>query len=133
MSGHLISEKENFDLKLEKYVSKVVITNREGTKTKTFDSKNSLPKVEIRGKYLSGSTVLVEYTLKVTNVGEASGYVGRIVDQIPSSLKYQSNLNTDWYLKGDKLYNESLANQKIAAGESKEVKLIFHLISLNLI
>ena len=42
---------------------------------------------------------------------------------MPSDLKFSSELNKDWYQTSDGLYNTSLANDKIAPGESKEVTL----------
>lgn len=62
--------------------------------------------------------------MKVTNIGELDGYVRKIVDYMPNDLKFSSELNKDWYQKGNDLYNSSLANEKIVAGESKSVKLV---------
>ena len=42
---------------------------------------------------------------------------------MPSDLKFSSELNKDWYQTGTDLYNTSLANEKITAGQSKSVKL----------
>lgn len=116
-------EKEKSDFKLEKFVSKIIITNKQGTKTRTFNRNSSIPKVEIKSKYLSGSTAVIEYTFRVTNVGEKAGYINNIADKIPSSLEYKSNLNSDWYEKDGILYNESLVDDEIEPGEYKEVKL----------
>ncbi len=43
---------------------------------------------------------------------------------MPSSLSFNSSLNSDWYISGNNLYNTSLANTKIEPGESKELTLI---------
>ena len=114
---------QNFDLKLDKYVSKVIVQNKAGTSTTEYtDSK--MAKVEIHSKQINGSTVLIEYKIRVTNVGEVEGYAKKIVDYIPNDLKFSSELNKDWYQSNTGLYNSSLANEKIAAGESKELTLI---------
>ena len=115
--------RNKFDLKIEKYVSRIVVTNDGGTETYDFDNSD-LAKVEIHSKYLSGSTVVVEYKIKVTNVGDIEGYVKSIVDYMPSDFKFSSDLNADWYQSGDYLYNENIANTNLAAGESTEVTLI---------
>ena len=47
-----------------------------------------------------------------------------IVDYMPSSLSFNSSLNSDWYISGNNLYNTSLANTKIEPGESKELTLV---------
>ena len=43
---------------------------------------------------------------------------------MPSDLKFSSELNKDWYQSGTDLFNASLANEKIPAGQSKTVKLV---------
>lgn len=114
---------QNFDLKLDKYVSKVIVQNKAGTSTTEYtDSK--MAKAEIHSKQINGSTVLIEYKIKVTNVGEVEGYAKKIVDYMPNDLKFSSELNKDWYKTNTGLYNSSLANEKIAAGESKELTLV---------
>ena len=114
---------QNFDLKLDKYVSKVIVQNKAGTSTTEYtDSK--MAKAEIHSKQINGSTVLIEYKIRVTNVGEVEGYAKKIVDYMPNDLKFSSELNKDWYKTNTGLYNSSLVNEKIAAGESKELTLI---------
>ena len=115
--------RSKFDLKIEKLVTKMVVSNKKGTETHYFDN-SKLAKVEIAAKYLSGSTVLVEYKIKVTNNGDIDGYVKNIIDYMPSDMKFSSNLNKDWYQTGKNLYNESIADKKLAPGESTEVTLI---------
>lgn len=111
-----------FDLELDKYVSKIVVQNNSGTETYEY-SETTLAKVEIAAKQLSSSTVIIEYQIKVTNAGEVAGYVKNIVDYIPTDLKFSSELNTDWYQSGSNLYNTSLANTKLEAGETKILTL----------
>jgi len=112
-----------FDLKLEKYVTKILVQNNNETDVYNYD-KSTLAKVELDSKKIAGSTVIVEYTIKVTNNGELEGYVKNIVDYIPSGLKFSSELNKEWYQSGSYLYNASLANTKLAAGESRTVTLV---------
>ena len=114
---------KNFDLKLDKYVSKVVIQNAKGTVTNEYDNV-TFAKAEIDAKQLNNTTAVVEYTIRVTNVGEVDAYVRKIADYISKDYKFTSELNKDWYQSGDNLYNTSLSNEKIKPGESKEVKLI---------
>lgn len=114
---------KNFDLKLDKYVSKVVIQNSKGTVSNEY-SNATYAKAEIDAKLVNGTTAVVEYTIKITNVGEVDAYAKKIADYISKDYKFTSELNKDWYQSGDTLYNASLANEKIAPGESKEIKLI---------
>ena len=116
-------EAKIFDLELKKVVSKMIVTNSAGTKTYEYKD-TELAKLEIRSRNLNNSNVVIEYKMLITNKGEAAGYVKNIVDYIPSSLTFSSSVNPDWYQKGNYIYNSSLANTKIEAGETKEVTLI---------
>lgn len=113
---------EKFDLQLEKTISKVVVQNSEGTKTYDYNNE-TLAKIEIAAKKVAGTTVVIEYNIKVTNIGQVEGYVKDIVDYMPSDLSFSSELNKDWYQKGNNVECNSLANEKLAAGESKTIKL----------
>ena len=113
-----------YDLKLDKYVSKITVQNSAGTKIYNYD-KEQLAKVDIKAKQLAGSTVIIEYIIEVTNNGEVPGYAKTIVDYLSPELKFNSELNTSWYEGTDKnLYCIELANDIIKPGESKQVKLV---------
>ncbi|MBO4816061.1 MAG: hypothetical protein J5507_03970 [Clostridia bacterium] len=116
-------EAKKFDLSLTKTISKVTISNQEGNTIKEYDN-TSMAKVEIAAKYLSGSTIVIEYNISVKNEGELAGYVKQIVDYLPKDLTFNSSLNKDWYQSGEYIYTNSLADKKIEAGETKELKLI---------
>lgn len=116
-------EAKTFDLELSKTISKVTITNSEGTKTNEYDNV-SLAKVEIAAKHLQNSTVVIEYKIKVKNNGELAGYVKNIVDYKPTDLTFNSSLNPEWYQEEGNLHTTSLANTKLEAGEEKELTLV---------
>ncbi len=116
--------RKQFDLKVDKYVSKITVTNDAGTKTYEQKDNTSSAKIDIHAKNLNNSLVIIEYKIKVTNIGEVEGYAKNIVDYKPSDLSFKSSLNSDWYQSGENLYSTNLANTKIAPGETKELKLI---------
>ena len=116
-------EAKNFDLELNKSISKITISNTEGTTVKEYDN-TALAKVEIGAKYLKNSTVVIEYSIKVKNAGEMAGYAKQIIDYKPTDLKFNSSLNSDWYQSGENLYSNALENTKIEPGETKELKLV---------
>jgi len=118
-----LKENLKFDLELNKYISKIVVQNSKETKTNEYEDK-SFAKVEIHRKQVSGSLVVLEYTIKVKNTGEITGYAKNIVDYIPNGLTFSSELNKDWYVSGDYLYTKGLENVEINPGEEKEIKLI---------
>lgn len=113
-----------FDMSLTKRVSKITVQNAEGTKTYNFNN-TELAKVEINGKYINGSTVLVEYKIRVTNEGELAGTVEKIVDYMPKEMTFISDLNSAWVQESDgNLYNTELSKVEINPGETKEVTLV---------
>lgn len=119
----LVNTKQ-FDLKLDKYISKVTVQNKDGVKTYNYNNTN-LAKVDLTAKYMVGSTIVTEYKIKVTNEGNVAGYAKNIVDYMPSQMKFNSSLNPDWYAGNDGyLYNTELQNQVINPGETKEISLV---------
>ena len=115
-------ELKDFSFRLDKYVSRILIQNAAGTTLKEYTNA-TVAKAELDAKKVNGTNVIIEYEIKVTNIGELDGYVRKIVDYMPNDLKFSSELNKDWYQTGSDLFNASLANEKIPAGESRTVKL----------
>lgn len=111
-----------FDLRLDKYVSKVIVQNSRGTSTFDF-GESTIAKAEIDSKLINSTSIVVEYKIKITNEGEVDAYVKKIADYISSDYKFSSELNKDWYQSDGKLYNTSLANTKLQSGQSQEVTL----------
>lgn len=114
-----------FDLKLDKVISKITVTDSKGTKTHEYkDTK--LAKLDLEAKKVNGTTIMIEYKIRVTNEGAIAGYAKKIVDYLPQDMKFSSELNKDWYTgnNGTNLYNASLANTLIAPGETKEITLL---------
>lgn len=117
-------ELTEFDLKMDKYISKVIVKTANETKTSGYINKQ-LVREEIQSKYLTGATVLVEYTMEISNIGELSGYATEIVDYLPKDMEFHSELNTEWYIGEDgNIYNTSLASEIINPDETKTVKLV---------
>ena len=114
---------EKFDLRLDKYISKIIIQDKTGTTVKQYDN-TQLAKIELDGKKIAGTTVIVEYKLQVTNEGEVGGYVNEVFDNKPSDLDFSSAMNNNWYqsTKGE-LYTKELSNQMINPGETKTLTL----------
>lgn len=116
-------ESEKSDMRIDKYISSVTVTYGNTVKTYNYDNLK-IAKVEIPAKELKNATVIVQYKIVVTNEGAIGNYVRKVVDYTPKDMKFNSELNKDWYQasNGD-LFNSSLANIKIESGESKELYL----------
>ena len=119
-------EENKFDLKLDKYISKITVNNPKSN-TKIYNVNNSkLEKVETFKKNINQSNIVIEYKIIVTNEGGLAGYAKKIVDYLPTSTKFSSELNKDWYISESKnaVYNTSLENTLLKPGESKEITLV---------
>ena len=118
-----LKELKIYDMKLNKYVSRIIVNNKQGVFTYEY-GETTLAKAEIHAKQINQTNVVVEYKIKVTNEGEIPGYIKKIEDKISKDYKFSSEMNKDWYQSGDTISNISLANTKIEPGESKEITLI---------
>ena len=117
-------ERAKFDLKLDKTIKQVTVQNGDGVKSYNYED-TSFAKVEIKSKEFKNSTVVIEYTIKITNEGNVPGYAKQIVDYKPSDLTFNSDLNTNWYEGNDgNVYTTELEKILINPGETKEVKLL---------
>lgn len=117
---------DTFDLKLDKTITKMTVQTAKGTTTDTFENA-VLAKTEIAAKYVSGSTVYVEYEFKVSNVGDVAGYAKKIIDYLPEGMTFNSSLeaNKSWYTGADgNIYTTALENKELAPGETATVKVV---------
>lgn len=114
-----------FDFRLDKYVSKVTVSNDSGTKEYEYNN-SQLAKVEIPAKQINNTEVKIEYKIVVTNEGEVAGYVNELIDYLPSELQFDiMNNNGEWSKNGNsELINTSLSTEKINPRESKEITLV---------
>ena len=118
-----LKEKLDFDLQLDKYITKITVQNDNGTKTYNYDNA-TFAKVEINRRHVEDTIVLLEYTIKVKNNGKIPGYAESIVDYVSNDLEFNSELNPDWYYMDDELYTDVFSDEVINPGEEKEIKLV---------
>lgn len=112
------------DLKLDKYISKVIVKTQNDTKEQTYDN-TKLAKVEIKPKEIEGAIIVVEYKIVITNEGELPTSVNKVIDYLPEGLELSSELNKNWTTtKKGEVTNTSISNQKIEPGKSMEMTLI---------
>ena len=63
----------------------------------------------------------------MSNVGDITGFVKKIVDYMPEGMTFNSSLeaNSSWYTGSDgNLYTTVLADKELAPGESTTIKLV---------
>ena len=117
---------DKFDLSIDKTITKITTQTSKGITTDNYKNVR-MAKTEIASKNLRGSVVYVEYEIKVSNVGDISGYAKKIVDYIPAGMKFNSSLeaNADWYTGTDgNLYSTKFENTELSKGESRTLKLV---------
>ena len=73
------------NLKIDKSITKVSVKTNKGTKQYNYNGEK-LVKTEIRAKEIEGAIVTVEYKILVTNDGEITTTVGKIVDELPEGF-----------------------------------------------
>jgi len=119
-------ENQVFDLTLDKFISRVTVTNRDGTRVHNYDRQSGqFAKIDIRARALQGTQVVIEYTIEVENEGQVAGYVRSIRDLMPPDLVFSSELNTGWHQDNSgNLINTELANTRIEPGGRESVTLI---------
>ena len=115
--------KNDFDLALDKYITKVEVKNNKGTQT--YNYNNGLnEKVEIRSKYYKTSTLDITYKFVIKNEGEVVGYVNKLVDYLPEGTTVDLSANPGWYYGDDNnLYYNGLVGKEIKEGSTVEVLL----------
>ena len=118
-------ENKKFNFKVDKYISKVITSTSNGTDSKDYNNVK-LAKTEIKSKEIENSSVKVQYKIVITNDGEVSGTVGKVVEKLPEGLKLSSDVeNKTWYKNQDgSLTNTSMSGQIIEPGKKLELELI---------
>lgn len=117
-------ENATFDLSINKYIDKVEVINSKGTETHTWENKDTA-KVDLVAKYINSAKIVVDYKFVITNNGDVTGYVDKLVDNLPSGLEFSSELNKDWYKESDgNISTTSLSGIKIEPGQTSEVHLL---------
>ncbi len=117
-----LMKKRKFDLKLDKYIHRILIQDSRGTTIREY-SDQSVVKVELDSRTIAGSKITIEYEIKVTNQGEIEGYAKKITDYVSGELTFKESLNRGWKQEGNTLTTTVLADEKILPGESKTITL----------
>lgn len=121
-----LQERDTFDLTVGKFITKSVVNAKGKETAKTYDNAD-LTKIDLDAKKMKNSTVTLTYKIVLTNIGNVPGRALKLVDHLPNDMEFVDGAkeNKDWYLGSDgKLYNESLKEENIAPGETKELTLV---------
>lgn len=115
---------DTFDLRLDKYISKINLNIPNGNKQYSYDN-TQFAKIEIKSKQIKNAIITIEYKIKVTNEGNIEGYASKIADYIPNGYTFDVSQNKGWIKNNDgSVTNTSLSSEFIKPGESKELTLV---------
>ena len=106
-----------FDLKIDKLITKILLNGQQQN-----ISNGKLAKVEIHRKELDKTDIVVEYTIKVSNVGEQAGFT-TLLETIPEGFTMKAEENNGWTIENN---TAKLKTELLNSGEEKEYKVILH-------
>lgn len=113
------------DMKVEKYLNKISVNNE-----KQNINNNGINKIEIHKKAINKASIELEYIIKVSNIGEMAGTIGKIVDEMPENMQFEKDKSdSSWRQEGNILVSTEYANKELGVGESKEYKVVIKWIN----
>ena len=113
-----------FDLALQKYLSKIIITENGQTREINVNAADGLQKVEIHRKRINTTVVKFVYTIVVKNEGEIAGYADEIIDYIPEGLEFIAEDNKGWTKITDKAAStDALVKTLLEPGQTASVQI----------
>ena len=108
------------DMQVEKTLKEISINGQK----QNVNSKD-LNKIEIHRKAINTVNIEFEYVIIVTNVGEISGNIGKIVDEIPNGMMFnRDKSDANWYQGNNSILITEYSNKELGVGESKEYKVV---------
>lgn len=118
--------RKEYSVKLTKYITKAITTNRLGVSVTRDYGNATLAKLDV--KDINNLSIKVIYTLELENTGYYPGYIYQVKDYIPDGMsfndKYEENkgwvMNDNGYLENNTLFDEL-----INSGEKKYLTIAF--------
>lgn len=115
-----------YAVKLNKYITKTITTNRLGISTVNDYGNVTLAKLDV--KDLANLSIKVVYTLELENVGYYPGYIYRVKDYIPDGMTFNPDYeeNKGWTVNANGyVENNTLASELIRGGEKKYLTIAY--------
>ena len=121
-----LSIKKQFAVDIKKYITKVSVTNSNGTKEYNYNNET---RVKLEVANTNNTTVQVKYSFYVENTKYFPGYVGMIIDKMPAGMSFNPNLveNQNWGYYDGILYYTGLAEKILLPGEKQPFELVLDL------
>ena len=118
--GLIKINKLSFDI--QTVINKITILGKNDSKTYNF-YENNIANLKLPSEYFENSIAKIEYKIIIKNDGNVAGYVQNIIDYLSTDLSFNESENNNWYIKNDKIYNNSLKDIQIDVGQKKELLL----------
>ena len=121
----LETRKLKLDMKVEKYLKNIVIDDKnQGAE------RDSISKIEIHRKAINKTKIELQYIIKVTNVGEIDGNIGKIIEEIPKGMQFEKDKSdSNWQQNEGILISTEYENKELKVGETKEYKVVLKWIN----
>lgn len=122
--------KQDFDVKINKYITNVTVTSNRGTQSYDYDKQS---KVNVSVKNLKNTSFRVSYLIEIENSRYFPGTIGNIIETIPDGMTFDSTLasNDGWYESDGNLYYQYLSKTLIMPGEKYYITITLDLVTNN--
>ena len=116
----IVKKIKPYEIEVKKYISKIKLNNNGKEIEYEYGKLNKINQTVKNLKNLSGE---IEYKIEIKNIGEKSGEITKIEEEVTEGLKFNKEKNSEWEEKNGKIINRSLEGIKLKAGEEKEITL----------
>lgn len=121
-----LSLRKKFEVKVNKYITRVEVTNALGVVTSKDYGNVKLAKLDV--KDINNLKIKVIYTIEIQNIKYYPGYVNLITEEVPDGMSFNPNYdeNKGWTLNEvGTLTNSSISNEVISENEKKYLTVAF--------
>ena len=118
--------RKEYAVKLTKYITRAVTTNKLGISSTKEYGNVSLAKLDV--KDLAGLSIKVVYTLELENTKYYPGYIYAVRDYIPDGMAFNDSYeeNKGWVLNDNGyVENNTLSDQLLYGGDKKYLTIAF--------
>lgn len=118
-----------FDFKVDKWIKAVEI-NGEDRQGNTIENKEKILKIDIAGSKIKTEEIKIQYKIRISNIGEIEGKVGKIIDEIPEGFKFEASENPKyWKIEGKNIVCTEYENKEIKPKETMDLEVTLRWIN----
>lgn len=128
---------EYLDFEVEKKIVKIIETDTSTGAKKTYDIQQKpkqIIKIDLKSSKIGHTKLEVVYQINVTNKGNKSGKVDKIIDILPAGVDFKVAENPGWSIDSEGNISYEQMSEEIKPNETKqaELKLNWNVTSGNL-